>query len=346
MSGGVDSSVAAFLLKEDGYEVIGVTALLLPAGDAGGEERCCSARAIEDAKGVAERLGIEHRVLDLKEDFKRNVIDYFCGEYSKGRTPNPCIICNQKIKFGLLLNRIMDLNADYLATGHYAKISYDISLNRYYIGESKDNKKDQTYFLFNLGQKQLSRVLFPLGGLTKKEVRRIAEDNHLEICGKPDSQDICFIANGNYREFIKDKITGAAQGKVVDTEGKTLGRHKGVAFYTIGQREGLGIAAERPLYIVRIDAEKNEIVLGESQDAKKKEFTASGVSWMAIEAPSGNIRAKAKIRYNQTAAECVISPISKTDVKVTFDQPQYAVTPGQAAVFYDEGRVLGGGWIE
>lgn len=337
MSGGVDSSVAAFLLREQGFEVIGLTMRLWAD----------NRRAVADAKRVAAKLGIPHHVIDLRREFERDVIKYFCSEYMKGRTPNPCVVCNRKIKFGKLLEKAKALGADYLATGHYARIGRDAVSGRHSIKEAADKSKDQSYFLFDLSQRQLSHTLFPLGGLTKSEVREIAKTaGFAKINEKPESQDICFIKGKGYRKFISGRVKGIKPGKVVDTRGKYLGMHKGTAFYTIGQREGLGIAAGKPVYVVKLDARRNEIVMGDAAEVKGKQLTANNVRWMCKAGLSRPVRAQAKIRYNHRKSACRVMPLSARRVKVVFDEPQHAITPGQALVIYDGEKILGGGWIE
>ncbi len=337
MSGGVDSSVAAFLLKKQGCEVIGLTMRLWAD----------NRHAVADAKRVAKKIGIPHLVIDLRRQFERDVIKYFCSEYGKGRTPNPCVVCNRKIKFGKLLEKAKALGADFLATGHYARIGRDAASGRYFIKEAADRTKDQSYFLFELGQRQLKRVLFPLGGLTKGEVREIAKSaGFARINEKPESQDICFIKGKGYREFISGRVKGIRPGKVVDARGKCLGTHKGIAFYTIGQREGLGIAAGKPIYVVKLDPRRNEVVVGGADEVKGGRLTANNVRWMCKASLSKPARAQAKIRYNHRKSACRVIPLSARRVKAVFDEPQYAVTPGQALVIYDGEKVLGGGWIE
>ncbi|MFA5334265.1 MAG: tRNA 2-thiouridine(34) synthase MnmA [Candidatus Omnitrophota bacterium] len=336
MSGGVDSSVAAFLLKEQGCEVIGLTMRLSPGS-----------RCVKDAKKIAAKLGIRHYTVDLQEEFRRDVIGYFCSEYSKGRTPNPCVVCNRKVKFGKLLEKAKALGADYLATGHYAKVSRDKKSGRFFIKEASDKSKDQSYFLFDLGQRQLRRLLFPLGGLTKSEVREIAGSAGFKgINDKPESQDICFIPGGGYRDFIRKRIKGIRPGRVVDTGGRYMGMHKGIAFYTTGQREGLGIAAGKPVYVVRLDPRRNEITVGDAAEVKGKELTAKDIRWMGKAGLEGAVYAQAKIRYNHRKSACRVMPLSARRVKAVFDEPQHAITPGQAFVFYGGEKILGGGWIE
>jgi len=349
MSGGVDSSIAAALLKNKGHEVIGATLQFWPKKSCGKTKpkSCCSLKDIEDARKVAAKLKIPFYVFNVYEEFQKHVIDYFCSEYSRGRTPNPCIPCNDKIKFNFLIKKAEELAADYVATGHYARISYSRKHKRYILKRSRYLDKDQSYALFNLSQKQLSSILFPIGGVDKPEARKRALKLGLQVHDKPDSQDICFIWDGDYKKFLRQRTPELfVSGDIVDTKGEILGRHKGVACYTIGQREGLGISGPHPFYVTQINSKNNTIVVGTRQQAHKKVLTASKVSWIGGNTPSGKIKVQAKIRYRHKGAKVVIKPLQKTKVEVSFEQPQFAVTPGQAVVFYDNDEVLGGGWIE
>ncbi|MFA5094203.1 MAG: tRNA 2-thiouridine(34) synthase MnmA [Candidatus Omnitrophota bacterium] len=333
MSGGVDSSVAAFLLKREGYDVTGITMKLW-------DTQCAA-----DARKTASALGIDHHVVDLRKAFRRDVVGYFCSEYLHGRTPNPCIMCNNRIKFGILLDKAKSLGARLLATGHYVRLYRPLN-GRYRIREGVDKFKDQSYFLFALRQRQLARLLFPLGKYTKGEVRDVAAKAGLILPGHTrESQDICFLAGGDYRRFLKRECKGIKPGRVKDLSGQCLGSHKGTAFYTIGQRQGLGIAAGKPLYVVKLDAAKNEVVLATAEDLKARELTVTDVSWMGIGNPGKPFRALAKIRYNHKKSPCRIIPLSPRKVKAIFDSPQHAITPGQAFVFYRGQDVAGGGWI-
>jgi tRNA-specific 2-thiouridylase len=348
MSGGVDSSVAAALLKGKGCDVIGVTFKMWPKEECGSSssKACCSLEAITRARAIAERLKIPHYVVDLSSEFKKEVIDYFCDEYLKGRTPNPCVICNDRIKFTLLLEKARMLGADTVATGHYAALSYDRKRGRYLLKEGKDKSKDQAYFLFTLSQRQLSHALFPLGALTKEKTRRLAKKLRLIVHDAPESQDVCFVQDMEYAEYIKKK-TGVdiRPGDIVDKGGKVLGRHKGIPFYTIGQRRGLGVAYKEPLYVIGIDIVRNTVVVGTKKDVLKKALIADRLNWIAIDRISKKLRVMAKIRYNHKKAKATVEPAGRDSVRVQFDVPQEAPTPGQAVVFYDRDLVLGGGWI-
>jgi tRNA-specific 2-thiouridylase len=350
MSGGVDSSVTAALLKEEGYEVIGVTMQLWPstesAGEAGGFGGCCGSSAVREAKRVAHLLGIPHYAMNFKAIFARKVIANFCHEYSLGRTPNPCIRCNQYIKFDALLKKAKGLGADFVATGHYARIEYDKGSGRYLLKRGIDLKKDQSYVLYMMTQHQLRDAVMPLGHLTKEEVRQIAQKLGLPVANKAESQDICFIPDDNYPRFFTEYMPGAARpGPILDSRGNALGEHRGILFYTIGQRRGLGVSAPEPLYVVAIDAENNTIVVGSKKDTYQDELIAAEVNWIAIEQPSQLIKAKAKVRYLHRAAEATVTPLAEGKVHVKFKEPQMAITPGQAVVFYNGDSVIGGGTI-
>lgn len=352
MSGGVDSSVAAALLLDDGYEVVGLTMRLWDGEDVNGEHldgACCSASAVEDAKYVCYRLGIEHHVLDFRSEFEKYVIDYFVDEYKNGRTPNPCIACNKFLKFDAMLKKAELLGADYIATGHYAKVEFDHVSGRYLLKRAESCEKDQTYALYSLTQEQLSKTLMPLGRLENKdETRRIAEERGLITAKKPDSMEICFVPDKNYAGFI-ERRTGNQDipGNFVDTEGNVLGQHRGIVHYTVGQRKGLGVTFGKPMFVLRIDAEKNEIVLGEKGTEFSNILIAENLNFITIEKLKEPIRVTAKVRYSAKEAEATVEPLENGRAKVTFDNPQRAITPGQAVVFYEIGGdcVVGGGTI-
>ena len=341
MSGGVDSSVSAALLKEAGYEVIGVTMQIWPK-DKQAFGGCCGIEAVEDAKKVAYQLGIPHYVMNFRDIFDRSVIADFCREYSLGRTPNPCIRCNQYVKFDALLERTRELDADFLATGHYARIEQ--SANGYRLLKAVDSTKDQSYFLYTSGQRELQYLLFPIGNLHKAEVRRLAAELGLPTAAKRDSQDICFIPDNDYRSFIAEHIP-LASGDIVDTKGKVLGRHRGLALYTVGQRQGLGLASNERLYVLRLDASANRLVVGTEDKLLGNMLFASNLSWVSGEAPGEPIKITAKVRYKSPEATAELRPRNGR-AEVQFHQPQRAIAPGQAAVFYQGEAVLGGGIIE
>ena len=343
MSGGVDSSVAAALLKSQGYDVIGLTMCFNLAEKPGEKPSCCGLAGIEDARRVCHNLGISHYVLNLDKDFYQKVISNFYDEYLSGRTPNPCVRCNQFIKFGILLKKALNLQAEFLATGHYARIIK--SDQGYLLKKAKDRKKDQSYFLYRLTQAQLKRVIFPLGNFTKTKVRQMAEKFKLSVAAKQDSQEICFLPDGKYADFIKAGRQGSVKpGSFVDKNGNPLGKHSGLAFYTIGQRHGLGIAAANPLYVTQINALHNQVSVGLRQEVYKREFTVKQVHFLR-KSFKKKIEIKVRIRYNHQEASAVVYP-DKDKAKVMFKQPQFAITPGQSAVFYDQDTVLGGGIIQ
>ncbi len=351
MSGGVDSSVAAYLLKEAGYDVIGVTMQIWQDED---EERqqsragCCGLSAVDDARRVATKLDIPYYVMNFKLEFKEKVIDYFIDEYLKGRTPNPCIACNRYVKWESLLSRSLGIGADYIATGHYARIE-KLPGGRYSIRTSKTAAKDQTYALYNLTQEQLSKTLMPVGDYTKEEIREIANHISVRIAKKPDSQEICFVPDKDYAGFIEESIQRTMpQGNFVTADGEILGRHKGILHYTVGQRKGLGLALGHPIFVTQIRPETNEVVIGESEDVFGQALLADRVNWMSIAGIQAGetIRARAKIRYSHPGAYCSVEKESEDVIRVIFDENVRAITPGQAIVFYDEdGFVLGGGTI-
>jgi tRNA-specific 2-thiouridylase len=343
MSGGVDSSVAAALLKEQGYAVIGLTMCFNLAEKNGRKPSCCGLTGIEDVRRVCQKLGIRHYVLNLNQDFYREIIKNFYQEYLSGRTPNPCVRCNQFIKFGILLKKAINLGAQFLATGHYARIIK--SPRGLLLKKAKDLKKDQSYFLYRLTQAQLKHIIFPLGDFTKPKVRQLAVDFGLKVAEKQDSQEICFLPDGKYGDFIKVKGQGAVKpGNFVDKNKNILGLHEGVAFYTIGQRHGIRIAAGYPLYVTQINAKNNQVSLGGRQEVYKSEFIIKERNFLG-KPPKKKIEIKVRIRYNHKESLATVYP-GKNKQKIVFKQPQFAVTPGQSAVFYDKDTVLGGGIIQ
>lgn len=350
MSGGVDSSVAAYLLKQQGYDVIGVTMQIWQDKSKEDFEReggCCSLSAVEDARRVCAKIDIPFYVMNFKQIFEKMVIDYFVDEYLEGRTPNPCIACNKFIKFDALLERSKALEAEYVATGHYARILYDEGLKRHIIKKSAAPLKDQTYVLYNLTQDQLSHILMPLGDYNKEQVREIARELDLRTANKPESQEICFVEDNDYGRFISERRGGDVKpGYFVDTQGRRLGTHKGIAHYTVGQRKGLGIAFGKPMYVVEIIPDKNLVVLGDESEVFSRELTASQMNYIAFEKLEKPISVKAKIRYSAKEAEATVTPIDNERVKVVFEEPQRAITPGQAVVFYQGDVLVGGGTIE
>lgn len=347
MSGGVDSSVAAWLLKDAGYDVMGITLKLYENETIScNSKTCCSLNDIEDARAVADRIGIPYRVFNFTDVFEQEVIDRFVAAYEKGWTPNPCIDCNRYIKFKRLYARAKTLGCDYVATGHYARVEQDPETGRWLLKKSADPKKDQTYVLYALSQDQLAHTKFPLGGMVKEETRKIAEVQGFVNARKHDSQDICFVPDGDYAAFI-EKFTGKTYppGDFVDESGQVLGRHRGMIGYTTGQRKGLGLALPQPLYVKEKDVLHNRIVLAPNSALFTRELTVGDFNWIAFEAPRESFRAEAKVRYSQKAAAAEIFPLENGQVKIVFDEPQRAVTCGQAAVLYSGDLVVGGGTI-
>lgn len=350
MSGGVDSSVAAALLVDAGYTVIGVTLQIWPAHQSppGRHVGCCSLDAVTDARRVARKLGIAHYVFDFEALFAREVIGPFTQAYLEGQTPNPCVWCNERVKFGALLDRARQLGCRWLATGHYARVEEALGGSRRLLMRARDRAKDQSYALWPLTQAQLTHVLFPLADLTKGEVRALARSRALPVASKPESQEICFIPDDDYRRFLRERAPGAARrpGEIVDRSGRVLGEHPGVAFFTVGQRKGLGIAAGRPLYVVAIDPIANRVIVGDRPDALSGALEALRPNWIGIESLAGPMRVEARIRRTAQDAPATIEPGSEPgSVRCTFDEPQWAVTPGQSVVWYAGDVVVGGAII-
>jgi tRNA-specific 2-thiouridylase len=341
LSGGIDSSTAAFLLQEAGYEVIGLTMRLWPEDEAMPRKRHTHPSNIHDAELICQRLDIPFHVIDLENEFKQYVINYFCAEYAQGRTPNPCIACNRHIKFGFLLDHALSLNADYLATGHYARI--ECHNDTYHLLKGIDPDKDQSYMLYTLGKDRLSRVLFPLGDYTKSQARDLARQKSLPTADKPGSQDICFIAS-DYGTFLSYYFPPSS-GEIVNSQGEVLGKHRGTAFYTVGQRHGLRLATAEPLYVTKIEPGRNRLIVGSKQDLRTTGLIATELSWVSGRAPSEPMTVAVKIRYRSPEIAATLYPRAGS-AEVSFHHPQLTVTPGQAVVFYQDNEVLGGGTIE
>ncbi|HQX54858.1 MAG TPA: tRNA 2-thiouridine(34) synthase MnmA [Pyrinomonadaceae bacterium] len=360
MSGGVDSSAAAALLKEQGHELVGFTMQLWNQRrninlDENGDplpSRCCSLDDVYDARRVAEKLGFPFYVLNLEDDFERSVVEPFVQSYLSGETPIPCVACNSRLKFASLDRMAMSLGCEKVATGHFARVEYDAAADRYRLFRGKNHWKDQSYFLWELNQEQLSRSLFPLGEMLKSDVRDIAREADLYTAEKQESQEICFVPDGKYSEFIDRYLEHEGRssempegGAIVNTAGETVGAHSGIHRYTIGQRRGLGIANEKPLYVVQIERAKNQIIVGEANELEAIEFIASGVNWVAFDEPTVPVRAEVKIRYRHDPAMATLTALPDSRAMIRFDEPQRAITPGQATIFYNGDEVVGGGWI-
>ena len=348
MSGGVDSSVAAWLLKEQGYDVIGVTMQIWQDEENEVQEEnggCCGLSAVDDARRVASSIGIPYYVMNFKQEFQKNVIDYFTKEYLNGRTPNPCIACNRYVKWEALLQRSLSIGADYIATGHYARID-KLPNGRYAIRRSATLAKDQTYALYNLTQEQLEHTLMPVGNYSKDQIREMAEKIGLQVANKPDSQDICFVPDGDYASFIEENADASIrQGNFVTPDGKILGKHKGIIHYTVGQRKGLGLALGYPAFVLEIRPETDEVVIGTYEESLTHTLRANELNFMSVEDLTEPMRVFAKIRYNHKGAWCTVEKTGEDEITCTFDEPIRAVTPGQAVVLYDGEYVLGGGTI-
>lgn len=348
MSGGVDSSVAAYLMKEQGYDCIGATMKLFQNEDIGlsKEHSCCSIDDVEDARRVASALDMPFYVLNFSENFKEKVVDKFVSCYENGLTPNPCIECNRHLKFEHLYNKARELGYEYVVTGHYSRIKYNEATGRYELLKALDPTKDQSYVLYTMTQEQLAHTLFPLGEMNKEQVRELAAAQNFINAQKHDSQDICFVPNGKYAEFIEQYTKkNYPEGDFVDLEGNVLGRHKGIIRYTVGQRRGLGLSLKQSMYVVRVDVASNTVILGYNEDLFSTTLTANHLNLISIPSIQGELRCKARPRYNAKEAWATVTQIAEDTIQVVFDEPQRAITKGQAVVLYDEDKVIGGGTI-
>jgi len=345
MSGGVDSSATAALLLEQGYDVIGITLKLWPQDCVNrAEDKCCGPQAVTDARSVCHRLGIPYYLIDEAAEFQKHVINYFAAEYKAGRTPNPCVMCNQNLKFGRLIDRADQLGAQFIATGHFARLERQDG--RVLLKRGCDRKKDQSYFLFSLRQDQLARALFPLGEKTKSDTREVARHCQLKTADKEESMEICFVPDKDYGKFLQEaKLAQKHRGEIVDLHGHVLGHHDGIEFYTIGQRKGLGITTPRPVYVIDLDVEHNRVVVGDDSALDRDEFTVDRCNWIPFDHLARPVEVTAKIRYNHPGAAATVTPLGPGGATVKLHEPQRAITPGQAAVFYQDDLVIGGGWI-
>lgn len=346
MSGGVDSSATAALLIEQGFDVVGVTLKLWPQDCVNrAEDKCCGPQAVMDARSVCHKLGIPYYLVDEAAEFQKRVIQYFADEYKAGRTPNPCVMCNQTLKFGTLISRAKQLGAQFIATGHFARVERRED-GRVLLRRGLDSRKDQSYFLFSLRQEQLAFSMFPLGEKTKADTREVARECQLKTADKEESMEICFVPDKDYGKFLQDaKLAEKHQGDLVDLHGRVLGKHDGIEFYTIGQRKGLGITSTQPLYVIELDAAANRVVVGPDSALDRAEFRVQTCNWIPYEHPPAEVRATVKIRYNHPGTPATIYPEENQRARIVLDTPQRAITPGQACVFYDGDLVLGGGWI-
>ncbi len=347
MSGGVDSSATAALLLEQGYDVVGITLKLWPQDCVSrAEDKCCGPQAVMDARAVCHKLGVPYYLIDEADQFQSKVIQYFADEYKAGRTPNPCVMCNQNLKFGRLIDRANQLGAQYIATGHFAGVEKSPDGKRTLLKRGRDLRKDQSYFLFSLRQDQLARAMFPLGQKTKSDTREVARHCNLKTADKEESMEICFVPDNDYGKFLQQaKLVQKHQGEIVNLHGQVLGHHEGIEFYTIGQRKGLGLSSSKPLYVIELDAAANRVVVGDDSALERDAFKVDRCNWIPFDEPSEPLEVTAKIRYNNPGTPATVTLLPGGQAKVKLHGAQRAITPGQAAVFYQGDLVLGGGWI-